>query len=515
MHQTLRSFLPHFQRDTSSATTATSIDDDRGEGRTNEPQNISDTNKPWPKATFPVYLNRQSMYSFLPFPQPRVERKISVQLGLMALLLVTLFFGGVQKANSQYLQNVGPVTVATDKPDYAPRSNAVFTGTGFAPGETIALKVKNLFRACNTVMADSSYLPWSVVADASGGFVTNWTVCDCDGDSLRLKAIGQTSGSIAYAYFKDANNGPAVISSVVVSSPSGPRIYGTGGTITYTVTVTRSSTDNNQTATLGISGLPAGITGAFSPASFTGPNDFGSGGGQVASKQTTLTLTTTASASAITNASFTVTATGTNSVSGTGNFTINKKDITGSFTASNKVYDGNTGAIVATRSLSGVLAGDAPNVTLSGGTATFADKNVGTGKIVTLAGATLAGSASGNYSLTSVSTATANISAKTLTITPTGVNKTYDGLTAATVNLSDDRVSGDVFTAAYTAASFNNKNVGTAKPVSVSGISITGADAANYTFNTTATTAADITARALVVSASGINKVYDGLVLNV
>ena len=53
-----------------------------------------------------------------------------------------------------YLTNVGPATVMSDKADYAPRSNAVFTGAGFNPGETVVLKVKNLFRACNTVTAD-------------------------------------------------------------------------------------------------------------------------------------------------------------------------------------------------------------------------------------------------------------------------------------------------------------------------------------------------------------------------
>jgi len=42
------------------------------------------------------------------------------------------------------------------------------------------------------------------------------------------------------------------------------------------------------------------------------------------------------------------------------------------------------------------------------------------------------------------------------------------------VTLSDDRVAGDVFTDSYTSATFNNKNVGTGKPVSVSGISISG-----------------------------------------
>src|SRR5207302_884450 len=78
------------------------------------------------------------------------------------------------------------------------------------------------------------------------------------------------------------------------------------------------------------------------------------------------------------------------------------------------------------------------------------------------------------------------------------------------VSLGDDRVSGDVFTDSYSTAAFNNKNVGTAKPISVNGLSISGADAGNYTSNTTASTSADISPRALTISATGANKVYDG-----
>ncbi len=48
------------------------------------------------------------------------------------------------------------------------------------------------------------------------------------------------------------------------------------------------------------------------------------------------------------------------------------KTVTGAFTADNKVYDGTTDATVATRSLVGTITGDV--VTLSGGTATFADQ---------------------------------------------------------------------------------------------------------------------------------------------
>src|SRR6185369_17033603 len=86
-----------------------------------------------------------------------------------------------------------------------------------------------------------------------------------------------------------------------------------------------------------------------------------------------------------------------------------------------------------------------------------------------------------------------------------GVNRVYDGTTSATVTLSDNRVAGDSLSDSYITATFANKNVGSAKTVSVS-----GTDAGNYTFNTTASTTADITARALTVSATGVNKVYDG-----
>jgi len=188
--------------------------------------------------------------------------------------------------------------------------------------------------------------------------------------------------------------------------------------------------------------------------------------------------------------------------------TIGPKDVSGSFTAQSRIYDGATAATVLTRSLNGTIGSD--DVALSGGTASFADKNVGTAKTVTLTGAALSGSDAANYHLTGVATTTADINARALHISATAVNKIYDGTTTATVTLSDDRVSGDVFTDGFTSATFNNKNVGTGKTVSVSGISISGTDAGNYTFNTTATASADITARTLHVTATGVNKVYDG-----
>ncbi len=81
-------------------------------------------------------------------------------------------------------------------------------------------------------------------------------------------------------------------------------------------------------------------------------------------------------------------------------------------TAANKVYDGNSMATISQENsvLVGILPGD--TVTLDGtATGTFDSATIGTAKVVTLAGFTLAGASAGNYSLTQPTT-TANITSK-------------------------------------------------------------------------------------------------------
>src|SRR4029079_6838972 len=73
------------------------------------------------------------------------------------------------------------------------------------------------------------------------------------------------------------------------------------------------------------------------------------------------------------------------------------KPVTGSFTAADKLYDGTTAATITVRSLPGVISPD--DVTLTGGTATFSDANVGVNKTVTGTGFALAGADKGNYAL--------------------------------------------------------------------------------------------------------------------
>lgn len=188
---------------------------------------------------------------------------------------------------------------------------------------------------------------------------------------------------------------------------------------------------------------------------------------------------------------------------------ITARHITGSFTADNKIYDRTTNATVLTRTPNNIIVGD--TVTLIGGTAAFADKNVGNGKVVTLIGAILSGTDQNNYALDSVATAAANITKRDLTVGATGVNKAYDGTTIATVNLTDDRIAGDVLTTSYASASFDNKNAGIGKPVGVTGISISSTDAGNYNLlNMVAATTANITQKQIAGTFSSENKVYDG-----
>jgi hypothetical protein len=182
--------------------------------------------------------------------------------------------------------------------------------------------------------------------------------------------------------------------------------------------------------------------------------------------------------------------------------TVTAKALTvGGVTAGNKVYDGNTNAVLNTgaAALTGVVSGD--DVSLNAGSAAgnFNDKNVGTSKPVTVTGVAITGTAAGNYSLTQPTT-TANITAKNLTVTGITANdKVYDGTTTATLNTSGAVLvavmSGDNVTLNVSGASgtFADKEVGTAKTVTITGLTLSGTDAGNYTL-TQPTTTASITA---------------------
>ncbi len=109
-----------------------------------------------------------------------------------------------------------------------------------------------------------------------------------------------------------------------------------------------------------------------------------------------------------------------------GNLTVERRTVTGSFTAGDKVYDGNDIAGITGRSITGGVVGS-DVVTLTGGSASFADTNVGTWT-VTGTGFALGGANAGNYVLGTVATTTAKITPEALSITATNQTKTFGDL---------------------------------------------------------------------------------------
>jgi len=171
----------------------------------------------------------------------------------------------------------------------------------------------------------------------------------------------------------------------------------------------------------------------------------------------------------------------------------------------NRVYDASTDASV---NLTDDRIGT-DELALSYGSAAFNDRHVADNKDVNVATINVTGTDAGNYTFNTSAVTTANITPAALTVSASGINRVYDATTDATVGLSDDRLGTDVLELSYDSAAFEDKDVADNKNVNVSTINVTGTDAGNYTFNTSAVTTANITPAALTVSASGINRVYD------
>ncbi len=213
---------------------------------------------------------------------------------------------------------------------------------------------------------------------------------------------------------------------------------------------------------------------------------------------------------------------GNTTASATGTVTAKPVQLSG-IAAVNRPYDGTITVAVAAQEVtsSGFVGGDNVAVALPQGglnTGTIANKNVGNDKPVTVTGLSLAGTDAANYAIDIVGSGiTVDIGAKAITPSFTGNSRVYNGEVNASVTASlADIVAGDnvsfqlAQTPVYTGA--DARNVGTAKPVSVSGISLGGNAAANYTLtSTSATTTADITPKPVTATYSAGNRVYNGL----
>jgi trimeric autotransporter adhesin len=208
-----------------------------------------------------------------------------------------------------------------------------------------------------------------------------------------------------------------------------------------------------------------------------------------------------------------------------GNYTLTQPTLTASITPAGltvagievqgKVYDGTMGATLTLSNavLVGVLSGDTVTLDTANAAGAFADKQVGAGKPVMVSGLALLGIDAAKYTLTQPTT-NADITAASLTVTGISASdKVYDGTTGATLDTSSAALAGVISGEAVTldlsgvAAVFADANAGTGKTVQVSGLTIGGADAGNYTL-TQPTVTANITPAVLSVSAGNFSRTY-------
>ena len=144
---------------------------------------------------------------------------------------------------------------------------------------------------------------------------------------------------------------------------------------------------------------------------------------------------------------------------------------------------------------------------------TFATKDVAQNIAVSVSGLTLGGAQAGDYTLTQP-TITANITPAPLTVVGiTAADTVYDGSTSVTLEgLAAASLlgvfSGDTVDLTTTGAigAFADRDAGTNKTVSVSGLAIDNLD---YSL-TQLTTTANITAQPITVAAVPADKIYDG-----
>ncbi|HLJ17585.1 MAG TPA: YDG domain-containing protein [Bryobacteraceae bacterium] len=320
-----------------------------------------------------------------------------------------------------------------------------------------------------------------------------WNVGVCNGTTC---ALNQAVVSASFTL----NAPTSIATTAAVSSSPNPSTYGQTVTLTADIAPASGTTVPVGTVQFVIDGSPSG--GPVTVSSCSPSPD--------ACATLTTSPLTTATHTVVAN--FTGTAPFTNSSGSRSGQVVNPQSVTASLTANNKTYDGTTISTIVTCTLTGVLAGDTGNVSCTAGSATFADKNVGSGKTVTATGISLSGSAAGNYTLSSTTaTTTASITVRPITVTAAVSSKTYDGLTSSTATptiTSGSLASGDSATWTET---YDTKNVGTGKALTPAGTVSDSNSGNNYAVTFVTNTTGIITAKPVTVSGITANdKPYDG-----
>ena len=196
--------------------------------------------------------------------------------------------------------------------------------------------------------------------------------------------------------------------------------------------------------------------------------------------------------------------------------TVTKRPVTISSITAGKEYDGTTAAVFDV-GYSGKVSGDDLKISVTGA---YDNKNVGTGKNVSISDIALTGTDSGNYELKGEQQTACKgiITAKAVTVSKIeALDKLFDRTTAAELDFSNVNIEGllgndDLHVDAK--GEFADVAVGDIKKVNISGLKLTGNDAGNYVLAASGQqTECEAAIHKIPVTVSGItavSKIYDG-----
>jgi hypothetical protein len=498
-------------------------------------------------------------------------------------------------AGSLYVANYGNNTISKIAPPVLhagkPFNSTIFRFTDSDPQATASdyTAVVTLGDGNSVTLASSGVVTGpagasgKIIADPNGGFDVQLSYTYAESLSNRTFAVQVTElgGASTSASDSTFNVAPTVPTATTVSESQPSVTYGTPVTFTATVAAQTGSTaptagsvdfyDSTASCDLGTGNLEissgttsvwtltTGVkafnatTGDTITATYTPGPGFASSGGAISQVVTPLPITVTAATNtktydgttsaaavpAITSGSLVagdiaafiesyttaaagmgMTLTPAGSVSdgnGGNNYTVSfvasamgaitPKPLTATITADSKTYDGTTTAVTHATLGGGVIGSD--QVSLVDGAGTFASRNAGTWT-VTDTGLSLSGADAGNYTVNGTATATASITPGAITVAAVSGEKVYDGTTVATAIptiTGGNLATGD--TAAFS-ETFDSKNVGSGKTLTVAGSANDGNAGANYAVVSVTNTAGSISPRAITVAATASTRVYDG-----
>ena len=375
----------------------------------------------------------------------------------------------------------------------------------------------------------------NIVISATGAFVNNessdavaagtggrWLIYSADPTGDTFGSLDSTNTAIWDATY-------ATLAPGSVTATGNRYLFGNQPTLTFTSTNTSKTYGTDGTSVIAsaysVSGYDPGVTNVYladsSASTFSGAPALTSTG-------TATTATVAGGPYAIDIAQGTLSALNGYAFAfqSNGKLTVNQAAVTLTYSVADATSTYGTLATLGNVTLTGVSNSDIGNV--SGALSLFNGNN----SSVTLSAmlnagiyaekvTSLTGSAAGNYTIaTSGNTnGTLTINPKALTASLTGaVSKIYNGTTAATLSAGNYSLSGVVSGDAValndpTTGSYDTKNAGTGKTVSVSGLALSGASSGNYTLSSTSTSGAigAITQATLTASLTGtVSKIYDG-----